>query len=81
VSRADGVAAVGGFAVESLATFASVVSVFMRVASVPRASAVPFDAFTPLVNTNASGLIHFMRDVSGTADVESSVSLLLDGDD
>jgi hypothetical protein len=67
--------------VKSCAGLASLVLVLVSVASVPQASAIPFDAFTPLVTANASGTIHFQRNVPGVAAVVSSVSLLLDGDD
>jgi hypothetical protein len=64
----------------SHAAIAAVVVLLAAVGAVSRAHAVPFDAVTTLVSTNASGLIHFKRDVPGAAAEVSSQSLLIHPD-
>ena len=49
------------------AVIAALFVLLVTLGSASRAHAVPFDAVTTLVSTNASGLIHFKRDVPGAA--------------
>ena len=62
------------------AVAAVVLGLLAALGTVPRAHAVPFDAVTTLVSTNASGLIHFQRNVPGPASEVSSQTLLISPD-
>jgi len=65
---------------KALGTIGALVTFLVAVGPTPRAHAVPFDAVTTLVSTNASGLIHFQRDVTGAAQEVSSQTILLSPD-
>jgi hypothetical protein len=66
---------------KALATIAAVMFLLLHLGPTSRAHAVPFDAVTTLVSTNASGLIHFQRDVPGAASEVSGQIINLFPDD
>ena len=65
----------------SHAAVAALAVLLVALGQTSRADAVPFDAFTSLVSTNASGLIRAQRDVPGVARAISSQAILISPDE